>query len=124
VKTNEAEEIASLILAELRDAVAAADDGVVFDDEQIVYIEQALSDAAQEALNRRARDFEHLASAMKKMLPAPLLAEVLAHLDPLTPFLQFLRTLPAAAPAVREDPAEPIVTTRVKDSSSSSSEID
>jgi hypothetical protein len=41
-----------------------------------------------------------LASAMRKMLPPALLAEVVAHLDPLTPFVEFLRTFDelAAAP--------------------------
>lgn len=33
----------------------------------------------------------HLASAMKKVLPPDLLAEVIAHLDPLTPFLKAIR---------------------------------
>lgn len=37
-------------------------------------------------------DFAALASAMRKMLPAPLLAEVIAHLDPLTPFVEFLKS--------------------------------
>jgi len=55
--------IASLILAEMRQAAAAANDGVVFEDEQIAYIEQALADAAQEALNRQrdARDLLYAA---------------------------------------------------------------
>jgi hypothetical protein len=34
---------------------------------------------------------QHLASAMRKTLPPALLAEVIAHLDPLTPFVEFLR---------------------------------
>lgn len=36
-------------------------------------------------------DFRTLASAMRKVLPTPLLAEVIAHLDPLTPFVEFLK---------------------------------
>lgn len=36
-------------------------------------------------------DFRVLASAMRKMLPPALLAEVIAHLDPLTPFVAFLK---------------------------------
>ena len=35
---------------------------------------------------------KHLASAMRKMLPPALLAEVIAHLDPVTPFVDFLRS--------------------------------
>lgn len=35
--------------------------------------------------------YKALASAMRKMLPPELLAEVVAHLDPLTPFVNFLR---------------------------------
>lgn len=42
-------------------------------------------------------DGSSLASAMRKLLPPPLLAEVIAHLDPLTPFIEALR---AAAPAI------------------------
>lgn len=41
----------------------------------------------------------HLASAMRKMLPPRLYAEVLEHLDPLTPFVQFLREYDAKVPA-------------------------
>jgi hypothetical protein len=37
------------------------------------------------------QNMRHLASAMKKMLPPALLAEVIDHLDPLTPFLRALR---------------------------------
>jgi hypothetical protein len=37
------------------------------------------------------QDRRHLASALKKMLPAKLLAEVVAHLDPLGHFLKVLR---------------------------------
>ena len=45
-----------------------------------------------------APDFRVLASAMKKMLPPALMAEVVAHLDPLTPFVAFLRgEVPASA---------------------------
>ena len=36
-------------------------------------------------------DFRMLASAMRKLLPPILLADVIAHLDPLTPFVEFLR---------------------------------
>jgi len=75
MKANEAEEIASMILAEMLAAAAASDDGVVFDDEQIAYVDQALSDAAQEAINRRApvpaQDGELLAACK----------EALDHLD-------------------------------------------
>ena len=39
-----------------------------------------------------------LASAMRKMLPPALLAEVIAHLDPVTPFVEFLRTYEPAPP--------------------------
>ena len=42
-----------------------------------------------------APQFKALASAMKKVLPPALLAEVIAHLDPLTPFVEFLRTYEA-----------------------------
>lgn len=38
-----------------------------------------------------------LASAMRKMLPAPLLEQVIAHLDPLTPFVEFLRRMDSAS---------------------------
>ena len=48
---SEAAEIAALILAEL--LTAAAMDGVTFTVEQVAFVEQALSDAAQEAINRR-----------------------------------------------------------------------
>jgi hypothetical protein len=36
-------------------------------------------------------DLEHLASAMKKTLPPKVFKELLEHLDPLTPFVAFLR---------------------------------
>lgn len=39
-------------------------------------------------------DFRALASAMQKMLPPPILADVIAHLDPVTPFVAFLREQP------------------------------
>lgn len=38
------------------------------------------------------QQFRVLASAMRKMLPPALLAEVIDHLDPLTPFVEFLRS--------------------------------
>jgi len=48
---------------------------------------------------------KHLASAMRKVLPPDLLAEVVAHLDPLTPFMEFLRQTPPAPPeAPKEQP--------------------
>lgn len=37
-------------------------------------------------------DFRALASAMRKVLPPALLTQVIKHLDPLTPFLAFLRS--------------------------------
>ena len=43
-------------------------------------------------------DFNVLASAMRKMLPPELLAEVIAHLDPLTPFVEYLRGDSVTAP--------------------------
>lgn len=39
----------------------------------------------------RTRDFRLLASAMRKCLPAPILAAVCAHLDPTEAFVTFLR---------------------------------
>ena len=56
-------------------------------------LEQALAAGPQ-------ADMKPLASAMRKMLPPALLAEVVAHLDPLTPFVEFLRATPPAPPAV------------------------
>lgn len=41
--------------------------------------------------DRPSNDVETLARAMKKVLPPQLLAEVIAHLDPLTPFVEFLQ---------------------------------
>ena len=37
------------------------------------------------------QQMKSLASAMKTLFPPPLLAEVIAHLDPATPFLEYLR---------------------------------
>lgn len=48
-QTRAADVIAERILCELVEA--AADDGIVFEDDQLALIEQALSDAAQEAIN-------------------------------------------------------------------------
>jgi hypothetical protein len=55
------------------------------------------------------QNMRHLASAMKKMLPPALLAEVIDHLDPLTPFLRALRdadndTASAGSTPAREEP--------------------
>lgn len=36
-------------------------------------------------------DFHGLASAMRKVLPAPYVADLIARLDPVTPFVAFLR---------------------------------
>lgn len=47
--------------------------------------------AVREADPLAGAQFEALASAMKKLLPPELLADVVAHLDPLTPFVEFLR---------------------------------
>ena len=41
----------------------------------------------------RSPDLRALASAMRKVLPPALLEEVLAHLDPLTPFVAVLRSV-------------------------------
>jgi hypothetical protein len=50
---------------------------------------------------------KHLASAMRKVLPPALLREVVEHLDPLAPFMEFLReALPAEDRAVTA-PQEP-----------------
>lgn len=38
-----------------------------------------------------SESLKHLASAMRKVLPPALLQEVIAHLDPLTPFVDFLQ---------------------------------
>jgi hypothetical protein len=38
------------------------------------------------------------------MLPPALLAEVIAHLDPLTPFVEFLRSMPDPPAASVGDP--------------------
>ncbi len=70
--------------------------------------------AAESALDeaRKARDegFAALASAMRKMLPASLLAEVAAHLDPLTPFVEFLRGMDPS-PVPLDPPAQGIAKT-------------
>lgn len=58
--------------------------------------------ALAEALESRpAPPLDHrvLASAMKKMLPPELLAEVIVHLDPLASFVEYLQTVDAALPA-------------------------
>jgi hypothetical protein len=50
---------------------------------------RAQRDVAEEKLKEAAtKEIALLASAMKKVLPPDLLAEVLAHCDPLTPFLK------------------------------------
>lgn len=85
--------IAALTLTEVLNA--AATDGVAFTDEQLAFIEQGLADAAQEGMNRielaRERELKALASAMQKLLPPLVFNDVVAHLDPLTPFLKVLR---------------------------------
>jgi hypothetical protein len=45
----------------------------------------------------QAEGLRALAHTMRKVLPPALLAEVLAHLDPLTPFLDYLRTFNESA---------------------------
>lgn len=60
---------------------------------------RAQRDVAEERLAEERAKFAHLASAMRKMLPPALLAEVIAHLDPLTPFVEFLRASGEPAPA-------------------------
>ena len=50
----------------------------------------SVGEARQE---ERKPDYRVLASAMRKMLPPALLAEVIAHLDPLTPFVEYLHSV-------------------------------
>jgi hypothetical protein len=42
---------------------------------------------------QRMEDFRNLASAMRKVLPAPLLDQVIAHLDPMNDFIRVLRKM-------------------------------
>lgn len=69
---------------------------------RIAELEAALDQTAPPTL-------EHLASAMKKLLPPELLTQVLAYLDPLTPFIAALNEPSAALDqtAPQEPPAQP-----------------
>lgn len=49
-----------------------------------------------------------LAHAMRKLLPPALLAEVLSYLDPMTPFLDYVRTFRSGIPAGAAPPASSI----------------
>jgi hypothetical protein len=51
-------------------------------------------DAGHEVHGERIPDesLKHLASAMKQVLPPELLQQVMDHMDPLTPFLEYLRS--------------------------------
>ena len=63
------------------------------------------------------QDIRLLASTLRKVLPPTLLAEVLAHLDPLTPFLAALRkeaTDSGSRLGDREGQAEVIATLRAQ----------
>lgn len=63
------------------------------------------AESAPSVGQQESEKFRHLASAMKKMLPPALLAEVIAHLDPLTPFVEFLRSYDLPASSVAAAPA-------------------
>jgi hypothetical protein len=55
-------------------------------------VQVAQRDAADHhAKHGAAQAYAPLASAMRKMLPAPLLKDVIAHLDPLGEFVKVLR---------------------------------
>lgn len=58
-----------------------------------VYVspQRRIDELESELAERPQPVIRHLASAMKKMLPPPLLAEVIAHADPLGTFLKALR---------------------------------
>jgi len=93
------EQVAKLShIDEQRDVAAEAYEGQsaelarLFDGARTAYGAWLKLEAMESRVLAAEDRLKHLASAMRKTLPPELLKEVLAHLDPLTPFVEFLRS--------------------------------